>query len=599
MAAALKFIIRLSLKGEDEVTKLDNVAQFCYNWYKDQEQDRQKAANKAARYYFATKDVRKFQQSLNRRLELVPLQNRSKAQTQVFEDDKNDINLKPLFRSHMKLLEEKRMIGPNGQLAFHRYVPQNAGTNNRAFGVNPDAGNPQSGTNGSSNMPGVDNPRSCIVGARYNVSELYKPGKPSSMLIGCLEGLPQQVSFLKREVSVELLNQKDASTLVETLRLNAKAGRTQIFQPASTDDLAPGNVVLIGQSGFAVIDYIHNEKANGSDMAILALHSAFDPFSHLICAAVQEDQNMFLMFLAADDGILTETSMHCAFESLQCEETELATRDPLLNNMNMLLRSADQFVGRIDVQALLRGQSEALNVRAFDGDDTGFDLLRLIADPAHAMTDMRETQDVPGVLDYPGLMGGRSIDGLAFLPYLDSIPFKIRLGVQKLAQSEFRTRFTEAKANDLRKEVDNLVGICVRTKPGEYQELADVASRVSQEIDGLLHRLVEKALDYEQLVNAVRAGATQLAGFKDADKDKAERLVRAFSVRECLGPFTAAGGLLEAYVTISTARRLLESASVESLQAQLNMLNDDASKQGQTLQAVRVKIAKTAPQPPS
>ncbi len=69
-----------------------------------------------------------------------------------------------------------------------------------------------------------------------------------------------------------------------------------------------------------------------------------------------------------------------------------------------------------------------------------------MADPAQAMTDMKETQDVPGVLDYPGLLGGRSYDGLAFLPYLDSIPFKIRVGVQKLARSEFRTRFTDAKA---------------------------------------------------------------------------------------------------------------------------------------------------------
>ncbi len=77
------------------------------------------------------------------------------------------------------------------------------------------------------------------------------------------------------------------------------------------------------------------------------------------------------------------------------------------------------------------------------------------------------------------------------------------------------------------------------------------------------------------------------------DKDKAERLVSAYSVRECLGPFTAAGGLLDAYVTISTARRLLESASLESLQAQLKTLSNDASTQGQTLQAVRAKIAKT------
>ncbi|KAI3482481.1 hypothetical protein L1887_54904 [Cichorium endivia] len=192
-------------------------------------------------------------------------------------------------------------------------------------------------------------------------------------------------------------------------------GKWRSKAQSSTDDLAPGNVVLIGQSGFAVIDYIHNETADGSDMAMLALHSAFDPFSHLICAAVQKDQNIFLMFLAAEDGILTETSMHCAFESLRYKETELATRDPLLNSMKMLLRSADQFLGRIDVQALLRGQPEALDVRAFDGDDTAFDLLRLMSDPAQAMTDMKETQDVPGVLDYPGLLGGRSYDGLAFL----------------------------------------------------------------------------------------------------------------------------------------------------------------------------------------
>lgn len=589
--AAAKWFLSLRRKETDEITKLEKAARWAYKKHKKDERDRQMEV-KGTMYDSTTEDVRKFQQGLNRRLELLPPQDRSRAQAQVFDD--NDV--KPLFRSHMRLLEERRSIGPNGQQTFHRYISQDAGTNNRAFGVNPDAGKPQSGNDGSSNMPGVDDFRSCIVGHRYNVSELLKPGKPSSMLIGCLQGLPQLVSFLNREVSSQLLNQKDAPTLVETLRLNAKAGKTQIFQPASTDDLAPGNVVLIGQSGFAVIDYIHNETADGSDMAILALHSAFDPFSHLICAAVQKDQNIFLMFLAADDGILTETSMHCAFESLRYKETELATRDPLLNNMKMLLRSADQFLGRIDVQALLRGQSEALDVRAFDGDDTAFDLLRLMSDPAEAMADMTETQDILGVLDYPGLLGGRSYDGLAFLPYLDSIPFKIRVGVQKIARSEFRTRFTDAKASDLRKAVDNLAGICIPNKQGEYQELADVACRVSEEIDGRLHRLVEKALDYEQLVNAVRAGASQLAGFKDVDKDKAERLVSAYSVRECLGPFTAAGGLLDAYVTISTARRLLESASLESLQAQLKTLSSDASTQDQTLQAVRAKIAKTGTQ---